>query len=495
MTYVYSRAQLAELEALAFSQGDETPTSLMQKAGQAVFDSIQRQWPHAQSIGVVCGPGSNGGDGMVVARLAKQAGLTVTVFLAAELRKPSGAIKDAYDAAMSAGVSFVLMQPDFVCDADIVVDALFGTGIDRPIEPPYTAFIESVNASDGIVVSIDLPSGLDANTGCEYGTAVQANHTVSLLGAKQGLYLRQGRVCSGEIEIVTLGISDTLLRKIEPSAELLAWDTIKSLLPRRPRDAFKNDFGHVLIIGGDYGMGGAVRMAAEAAMRVGAGLVTVATRPEHISVVSGMRPEAMCVRATCADDIRQLIERATTIVIGPGLGKGDWSKELLSAVLESDLPKVLDADALNLLSQAPCARQDWVLTPHPGEASRLLQCGTADVQDDRLEAARELQHRYDGVTVLKGSGTVIKGTGRLPYICTAGNPGMATGGMGDILSGMIGGLLAQGLTLEQAAEAGVFIHAKAADLAADQQGERGLLATDVLSHLGVLVNPYLQSHD
>jgi NAD(P)H-hydrate epimerase len=239
-------------------------------------------------------------------------------------------------------------------------------------------------------------------------------------------------------------------------------------------------------------MGGAVRMAAESAMRIGAGLVTVATRPEHISVVSGMRPEAMCHRCCNADDLREILERCTTIVIGPGLGKTEWAQELLSVVMESELPKVLDADALNMLSEMPRPCNNWVLTPHPGEAARLLHCGTGDVQKDRFQAARELQHQYDGVIVLKGSGTIIDGPSDIPYVCSGGNPGMATGGMGDILSGMIGGLLAQGLELERAAEAGVFIHAKAADKAAQEQGERGLLATDVLNYLPELINPYMQ---
>lgn len=494
MTFLYTSDQVQELEALVFSQGVDTPTGLMEKAGHAIFEAINTRWEGIKKIAVFCGKGNNAGDGFVVARLAHEAGCDVIVYTIADLNSLSETAKIACQRALDAGIKSIEFQPDFCVadDVDCIVDALLGTGFRGEIEASYQACIDVINKFDGLRVACDVPSGLNANTGCADGVVVQADLTVSLVGFKRGQFIRNARAVCGELIHCTLEIPDSIFRKIEHAAELLEWDDIKPWLPRRRRDAHKGDFGHVLIIGGDYGMGGAVRMAAEATMRVGSGLVTVATRPEHVSVVSGMRPEVMCVRCTTGEELEALIERATTIVIGPGLGKGDWSKQLLDTVLQSDLPKVLDADALNLLSQAPIARNDWVLTPHPGEASRLLQCGTGDVQSDRFEAASELQHRYDGVIVLKGSGSIIQSTARIPYVCSAGNPGMATGGMGDILSGIIGGLIAQGLSLEQAAEAGVYIHAKAADLAADEKGERGLLATDILSYLSTLVNPYMQ---
>lgn len=275
--------------------------------------------------------------------------------------------------------------------------------------------------------------------------------------------------------------------KLKP--EPLTWEKVNPLLPKRDRNAQKGDYGHVLVIGGDYGMGGAVRMAAEAAARVGAGLVTVATRPEHVSIVSGVRPELMCHQVTSAADLEPLLARTNVVVIGPGLGKTEWAQTLLNKVLSTSLPKVLDADALNLLSLAPQKMNDWVLTPHPGEASRLLKVCCSEVQQDRLQAVKNLQQRYGGVIVLKGAGTLVKGESDRIAMCPAGNPGMATGGMGDILSGVIGGLLAQKLSLLDAAEAGIFIHSMAADLAAREGGERGLLATDLLPHLRNLVNP------
>lgn len=270
--------------------------------------------------------------------------------------------------------------------------------------------------------------------------------------------------------------------------KILNWLQIRPWLPKRQRDANKSDFGHVLVIGGDHGMGGAVRMAAEAALRVGAGLVTVATRPEHINIVSAVRPEIMCHQVQNAQDLAPLLVRATFIIIGPGLGKSEWAQELLNYVLPAKQPKLLDADALNLLAERPEKHHDWILTPHPGEAGRLLNETTENVQADRVQAVKSLQRQYGGVVVLKGAGTLIKAQNDEIAICEAGNPGMASGGMGDVLSGVIGGLAAQGLSLENAAKAGVFIHAQAADAVAAEGGERGLLATDLLMQLRRLVN-------
>lgn len=492
MTFLYTNSRIRELEALTVSEEIDTEDGLMEKAGFAAFETLKATWPHASTITVVCGKGNNGGDGFVVARLAREAGLDVSVYTIGDVKEYKGAALTACNKAHDLGVTFTLYQPEMCFEGDVLVDGLLGSGLSGEVGDPFKTCIEAINASKAPVLALDAPSGIDVDTGCALGVAVQADVTMTFIGLKQGLFTHTARAMCGEVVCSDLSIPKELFVKVERSAELLTWDDIKPLLPRRARDAYKGDYGHVCVIGGDYGMGGAVRMAAESAMRIGAGLVTVATRPEHVSVVSGMRPEVMCHRCCNGDDLRDILQRATTIVIGPGLGKSEWAQELLEVVLESELPKVLDADALNMLSQAPRPCDHWVLTPHPGEAARLLHCGTGDVQENRFHAARELQHQYDGVVVLKGSGTIIEGPSDIPYLCPAGNPGMATGGMGDILSGMIGGLLAQGLELERAAEAGVFIHAAAADKAAKEQGERGLLATDVLHYLPTLVNPYMQ---
>ncbi len=256
--------------------------------------------------------------------------------------------------------------------------------------------------------------------------------------------------------------------------------------PPRPRASHKGDYGHVLVVGGDHGLAGAARLAGEAAARTGSGLVSVATRLAHAVIMTAACPELMCHGVECARDLRPLLQRASVVAIGPGLGQSAWAREVLAAVLQTRLPLVVDADALNLLAQDPIQRDHWILTPHPGEAARLLSITTEQIQAHRPHAAQALQQRYGGVCVLKGMGSLVC-TSESIAICEVGNPGMASGGMGDILTGIIAGLLAQGLRLADAACAGVYIHAKAGDRAA-QKGERGLLASDLMPHLREIVN-------
>ena len=272
-----------------------------------------------------------------------------------------------------------------------------------------------------------------------------------------------------------------------PVARLLDEQDVFQALPRRRRAAHKGDHGHVLVIGGGPGMPGAARLAGEAALRAGAGLVTLAVHPESTGIV-GARPELMCVATRTAADLVGALERATVVAVGPGLGQSDWSVALLESAIASGRPLVVDADALNLLAAAPGRLDHWVLTPHPGEAGRLLDITSAAVQADRLQSARDLQARYGGTVVLKGAGSIVHGTQGVPGICDRGNPGMAAAGMGDVLTGVIAGLAAQCADLELGARAGVFVHAQAGDLAA-RRGERGLLASDVLEQVRACVNP------
>lgn len=263
---------------------------------------------------------------------------------------------------------------------------------------------------------------------------------------------------------------------------------IQAHLPMRQRDAHKGHFGHVLVIGGDNGMPGAPRMAAESALRTGAGLVTAAVRPEHVPVVAAMHPELMCYGIKKAQELEKLLKKATVIVLGPGLGQSTWSEELFACAVQSQLPMVIDADGLVWLSRFELSRENWVLTPHPGEAACLLQSTNQIVQQNREGAIGLLQQQYGGVVVLKGAGTLILGQSHQLHICPSGNPGMATGGMGDILSGLIAGFIAQGLAPETAALIGVSLHAQAGDKIAKLKGERGMLATDLLVYIRELVN-------
>lgn len=487
---LYQSQQIQELESHVIQDQVNDVVGLMELAGNSAFKLIGDHWPQAKRIVVCCGKGNNGGDGYVLARLAQQAGLDVTIYSACDQSELRDAALRGAKLCEELGVKIQKFNPNQKIEADVIVDALLGIGLRGPVQEPYLSFIQSINQSKCPVLAIDVPSGLDASTGNVQGIAVKAAVTITFMALKAGLFTDHGPAYCGKVFCDSLGVPHKYLEQLPPFAQLLLWDELKHLLPRRERDAHKGNYGHVLVVGGDYGMGGAVRMAAEAALRVGAGLVSVATRPEHVPVVNCSRPEIMCHQVVTTQDLDPLLKKATVVVIGPGLGKSDWAKQLLSKVLTSTLPKVIDADGLNLLSESEQYSDQWVLTPHPGEAARLLSTTNENIQQDRFESASRIQKQYGGVVVLKGVGTVIKDKEACAAVCPAGNPGMASGGMGDVLSGVIGGLLAQKLTTIMAAKLGVLIHSAAADQAANEGGERGLLATDLMSHLRTLVNPY-----
>src|SRR5690606_8372139 len=303
----------------------------------------------------------------------------------------------------------------------------------------------------------------------------------TFIGLKRGLVTGRGPALCGDLYLADLDVVDVRDDAALPHCLLL--DDVLHYLSPRKADAHKGDFGHVMVIGGDTGCGGAALMAAEAAARTGAGLVSVATRPEHIPAILARRPEIMACGVVSGQELEPWLARPTVLVLGPGLGSSPWSEQMLQQAANTGLPMVLDADALNMMAAervlpAGSKRDNWLLTPHPGEAARLLGVSTADIQADRFAAVEALQQRYGGAVILKGAGSLVAGTTLGIGVVTAGNPGMASGGMGDILSGILGGLLAQGLPLEEAARVGATVHSVAADMAAEELGQRGLLALD-----------------
>jgi len=483
---LYGAAESRRLDALVTEQLGISGVELLERAGAAAWEVLAATWPAARNIVVVCGAGNNGGDGYVIARLAKAAGRNVRVLACTPPSELRG------EAAVAARAASPGIQPFAAADlagADLIVDAVFGTGLTRPVEGVFRAVIEAINAAGAPVFAVDIPSGLSADTGSVLGAVVRATATVTFIGLKTGLFTGAGPDRAGRLFFRDLGAPRSVYAKVESVAARIDLESVVALLPPRRRDAHKGDFGHVLVIGGDQGFAGAPRMAAEAAARTGAGLVTVATRPEHAALIPAARPELMARGISAPADLGPLLERADVVAIGPGLGQSDWSRALLARVMETRHALVLDADALNLLAAEPARSDRWVLTPHPGEAARLLGTETAAVQADRLCAAAELQARYGGVAVLKGSGTIIAAGDRVPSICSAGNPGMASGGMGDVLTGVIAGLLAQRFAPAVAARIGVCLHAAAADAAAAKGGERGLLAGDLMPEIRRLANP------
>ena len=488
MTALYQNHHIRELEHLAIEFGI-SEFEMMCRAGEAAFKALMARWPGTREITICCGSGNNGGDGLVVARLAHEHGLKVIIYLVGESYQLKGAATQAAKMCEAAHLP-ILPFPESLClKGNVIIDALLGSGLQGKVKAPYDQLISSINQAEQPVLALDVPSGINVDSGEIEGSVVRADLTITFIAPKRGLYTDKAPTYCGELIVDHLGLPKSFFESISTNTRLLEWKHIFPLLPKRARDTNKGSYGHVLVIGGDYGMGGAVRIAAEAAARVGAGLVSVATRPEHVSIVSGPRPELMCHQVAVADDLETLLAKAAVVVIGPGLGKSDWAKSLLNKVLDTNLPKVLDADSLNLLADIPIQRNDWILTPHPGEAARLLGISCSEVQRDRFYAIQILQEKYRGILVLKGVGTLIKSQLDFYDLCPAGNPGMASGGMGDILSGIIGGLVAQKLNLKSAAKAGVFIHSMAADRAAEEGGERGLLASDLFPYLRSFVNP------
>jgi hydroxyethylthiazole kinase-like uncharacterized protein yjeF len=487
---LYRAAQVRELDRLAIEERGIPGYTLMSWAGEAAFSALRQYWPQAQRIAVVCGGGNNAGDGYVVAARALQVGLDVRVLTLSDPERLRGDALTAYQDAQAAGVSIQVFEPTLLSQAEVIVDAILGTGLEREVSGAWRDAIKTINAQPAGVLAIDIPSGLNADTGAIMGVAVRADITVTFIALKQGLFTGQGPDRCGTVLFDNLGVPADIYGIVHPSCRRYSGDNLSTLLPRRPRSAHKGHHGHVLVVGGDSGMAGAARMAAEAAARCGAGLVSVATRAAHAGVQAALRPELMFRGVESVAELAPLLARATVVAVGPGLREGDWGRTAFNAVLACDRPLVVDADGLNILATHPVRRDNWVLTPHPGEAARLLQTTPAQIEADRFIAAAEIAVRYGGVCVLKGAGSVIACEHDGLLLCDKGNPGMASGGMGDVLTGVVAGLLAQGLPLAQAACAGVYLHASAGDLAA-RDGERGLLAMDLMAHLRTLVNPSL----
>ena len=478
--WLYSSEQGRQLDRRAADVPGYEKGHLMQLAGTASFRSIQALWPGIRSLAVCCGPGNNGGDGFVVAGLAATHGLQVYLMGFGEPKTADA--KRAYRSALASGVSIVPFHPDVLSGADVVVDAILGTGFNRSLEGLILDGIRAINASGKPVLSLDVPSGLNSDTGEAAKDAVGATATISFICLNPGIVTGRGPDRCGRSFFDSLQVPETVFSGMKPVAARISAGQVAGILEKLPRPHHKGDAGHLLVVGGAVGMGGAVCLAGEAALRVGAGLVSVATRPEHASYLNTGCPELMVNGIESGPNLSTLLQRATAVVAGPGLSLGSWGREFLSRVLEIELPLVVDADGLNILSEQPTTAANWILPPHPGEAARLLDGSAHEVQKDRLGAVQRIQERYGGVCILKGAGTLVATPNGSLSVCNRGNPGMASAGMGDVLAGVIGSLLAQGLDLGEAAKCGTWLHSAAADLAATD-GERGMIARDLLPEL------------
>jgi len=500
---LYSAEQVRKTDAEAIARLEGAGIMLMERAGSAAFQLIRSLRPDARTLSAIAGRGNNGGDAYIVARLALEAGWDVRLFPAEAQTLPRGDAAIARERYLAAGGEFLDFIPEDFEGAEILVDGLLGTGLDRPVEGIELGIIEAIHryrarglqhkVNRRTILSLDLPSGLHANHGTVLGHAVVADHTITFVQPKTGLFTGMGPAHAGTVHIADLSIDADILDRASPSAILYGW--IERAPARRSPAAHKGHFGHILVVGGAPGYSGAARMSGEAALRSGAGLVTIGTHPQHAPSLNLTRPELMVRGLNEAQDLDPLLDAATVIAIGPGLGQSEWGSALFRRALETPLPLVVDADALNLLAQNPERRGNWILTPHPGEAARLLGVSTQAILDDRLASAHELSNRFDATVILKGSGSIIAGENQMPWILALGNAGMASGGMGDVLTGIVAALLAQGLSLRDAAAFGAMLHAGAADDIARRQGERGLLAGDLLPDLQRLLNTPEQLQD
>lgn len=476
---LYRAEQVRELDRRAIKDHGIDGFELMQRAGAKVFKVIRARYPEARRLVACCGGGNNGGDGYVVAALARQAGFDARVIAMKNPEDLKGDARKAADAWLDMGGP--VGEPNGGIETDVIVDALLGTGLDREVRDDYADLIDSINASEAVVVSVDVPSGLHADTGMPLGTAVHADVTVSFIGRKRGLETGRAPDYTGHLLFDRLNVPDAVYRDLDPDAECLSADVARDRMPPRSKTAHKGTLGHVLICGSDFNMPGAVLLTARAALTAGSGLVSVATRREHSLALAGSLPEAMWADGEEGDTLDALAERADVIALGPGLGTSDWSRAVWGRMLNSDRPVVLDADGLNLLAAHGFERQQWILTPHPGEAARLLDVAVAEIQRDRFAAVRALAERFGAVVVLKGAGSLIADPAGRVALCPFGNPAMATAGMGDALTGIIGSLVGQGAELFDAACAGVVLHARAGDVAAENR--RAILAGELIDAL------------
>ncbi len=483
MTNLYTSAQCRELDRLMIEQEGVAGFDLMRRAGQAAFDELVHRWPGVRSVSICCGKGNNAGDGYIIAGLAREIGLDVQLLQVGDASKLRG------DAALAKAWA---EERDVICGAsdasftgEVIVDALLGTGLKGPLREPFKSAVERINACPLPVLAVDVPSGVNADTGAVADAAVRADVTVSFIGAKLGLHTGPGLAARGELVQAGLGVTDAVLAQVA-GCPWLQFDAAQ--LPALAIDQHKHRMGHLVVVGGDAGMGGAPLMAAEAALRAGTGLVSLLTRPEHHAAILARRPELMVRDADDAEGAAALLERASAVVAGPGLGRAPWGERLIRLALAAGKPTVVDADGLRWLAERGLrAAVPLVITPHPGEAGALLGTSVAGIEADRPAAALELARRFNAVAVLKGPGTLCAAD-ELLGLCAHGNPGMATAGTGDVLAGLIGGLLAQGLAPSRAAAVGACLHGWAGDRAAMRRGQRGLIATDLFEAIAEAVS-------
>ncbi|HIE04219.1 MAG TPA: NAD(P)H-hydrate dehydratase [Candidatus Latescibacteria bacterium] len=501
--------QMASVDRKAIEEFKIPGLDLMEKAGRAAFRVAldMLKGARGRKVVVVCGRGNNGGDGFVVARLLKGEGAEVRVFLLGERSKVRGDALINLVRAEQVGVQIEeIVGPEGLArlgkvlpNADLVVDAIFGTGFKGKAEGIPAEAISSINSSGKPVLSVDLPSGVEADTGKVHGPAVMADRTVTFGLPKLGQAFHPGKSHCGVLQVADIGFPEEALGSVQAVAEWVTEDEVRAKLPGRPPTAHKGTCGKVAVVAGSVGFTGAAALTAMAALRTGSGLVYLGT-PKSLNdilevklteVITRPLPEVRsrrCLALRAAGEVYRLLEETDVLAMGPGLGTYRETVELVGRVVRRlRKPAVLDADALNALSRDPSPLLErevpLVLTPHPGELSRLMGVPAPEITSDPLRYARETASRFSSVVVLKGAPTVTATPEGMAYVNPTGNEGMATGGAGDVLTGVIASLIGQGLSPEDAAWVGAYIHGLAGDLARDEKGVHGMVAGDILDNV------------
>ena len=476
---LYTPEKVYQLDRAAVVQDGLAEIELMERAGERVWQALTDAWPELSTITVFAGSGNNGGDGFVVALCARRQGIDVQLLVQGDFARQSATARHFRDLWAHAGGELEPWQGQ-VLTGEVIVDGLLGIGLQRELDADWQALIGAINVCDAPKVAIDIPSGLNGLTGNPQPVAVNACMTITFIGRKTGQYLADGPDYCGEIHYEDLGVSSRVRQTVGATLDVID----SCLLPSvRRKNTHKNDYGNLLVIGGDEGMSGAVSLAASAALRSGAGLVTALVHPECRANLAAF-PEIM---VSAWDDLKARMEQANVIVVGPGLGDSDAAAECLRVLQQTTKPVVVDASALKADFLKGLKSKQVIITPHPGEAATLLSTTSSEIQSDRMAAAEQLAEVFSVTCVLKGSGTLVKGPEGMMAINTRGNPGMASAGMGDVLSGIIAAMLGQGLCSLAAAKTAVFIHALCAEHYAQKQDQSGLIASDVIERIPLVI--------
>jgi len=478
---LYDTKTVYEMDRAAVVTDGLKEIELMRRAGQRVWQEISARWPEVSCVTIFAGSGNNGGDAYVIALAAKAGGVDVQLISQGDLANQSETSAYFREQWQAAGAEILPWKQQEI-RGEVIVDGLLGIGLTRELDKNWQSLIHSINKKSAIRVAIDIPSGLNANNGMAQPCAVNADLTVTFIGAKTGQLLADGPDFCGELVFDDLGTSSRIGEDQVPALIVLDRSNIK-LPAKRKHNSHKNAFGHLLVIGGDKGMVGAVSLAAQAALRSGAGLVTALVHPDCANSLSAIS-ELMVLGW---DSLDQKLEQADVILVGPGLGASQAARDCLEKIQACKKPVVVDAGALDADFLHALASDQVVVTPHPGEAARLLSMQSAEIQSDRLLASQQLADRFGMVSVLKGSGSIVQQAGSIPAINIQGNPGMASAGMGDVLAGMIAALLGQGLSPFDAAKTAVLVHALGAEDYAADNDETGLIASDIVHRIPRLV--------